>query len=216
MSCCAAAELEALASQKTVHTYQKGQLIYQQGQKVMGLHCVHTGKIKLARTGGDQKEHIVQLVQEGEMIGWRALLAGTRYTSSAVALEDCVVCFVPKLDFIGLLQSNKQFSNSLLHLMATTLGRAEERLLELAYKPVRERLAGALLVLQQTYGSTGGPNPFSISFSRDDLAALVGTAKETVSRLLTELKDAGCISTRGSHITVLDQAQLMRIATRYD
>lgn len=216
MSCCAATELEALASQKTVHTYQKGQLIYQQGQKVMGLHCVHTGKIKLARTGGDQKEHIVQLVQEGELIGWRALLAGTRYTSSAVALEDCVVCFVPKLDFIGLLQSNKQFSNSLMHLMATTLGRAEEQLLELAYKPVRERLAGALLVLQQTYGSTDAPGPFSISFSRDDLASLVGTAKETVSRLLTELKDAGCISTRGSHITVLDQAQLVRIATRYD
>lgn len=182
----------------------------------MGLHCVYEGKIKLTRMGGDNKEHIIQLVRPGEIIGYRALLAGSRYTASAVALDDCVVCHVPRLDFIGLLQSNKQFANALLHLMATALGQAEQQLLELAHKPVRERLAGALLNLQHTYGSTESKEPFSINISRDDLAALVGTAKETVSRLLTELKDSGHITTRGSRITILNQSELVSIATRYD
>lgn len=216
MRCCALDELELLSSQKTVHHYQRGQVIYQQGNKVLGLHCIHAGKIKLTHTGGDNREHIVHLARPGEIIGYRALLAGSRYTASAVALDDCVVCFVPKLDFIGLVQSNKQFSNALLHLMANTLGQAEQQLVEMAHKPVRERLAGALLNLQHTYGSPDSPEPFSITISRDDLAALVGTAKETVSRLLTELKESGYIATRGSRITMLNQPELVSIATRYD
>lgn len=216
LGCCATDELELLASQKVTQYYQKGQIIYQQGSKVLGLYCIHSGKIKITRTGGDNREHIVQLVRPGELIGYRALLAGSCYTASAVALEDCVVCFVPRLDFIGLVQSNKQFSNALLHLMASSLGYAEKRLLEMAHKPVRERLAGALLALAQTYGVPEATEPFSIVFTRDDLAAIVGTAKETVSRLLSEFKEDGYLSTRGSRITLLDQSRLLKVATRYD
>ncbi|MGI4833226.1 MAG: Crp/Fnr family transcriptional regulator [Janthinobacterium lividum] len=216
ISCCSHDELDLLSTQKSTQVYQKGQTVYQQGNKVLGLHCVHQGKIKLTRVGGDQREHIVHLVRPGELIGCRPLLAGSLYTTSAVALEDCVVCFVPRLDFIGLLQANKQFSNAMLHLLADALGQAEDQLLHLAYKPVRERLAGALVALQHTYGSAETNEPFSIALSREDVAALVGTAKETVSRLLTEFKAAGYIATRGSRITVLNQAQLRKISTRYD
>lgn len=206
-----------LSMQKSTHTYQKGQTIYQQGNKVLGLHCVHQGKIKLTRLGGgDQREHIVHLSRPGDVIGYRALLAGSRYTTSAVALDDCVVCFVPRLDFIGLLQSNKQFSNALLHLLANALGQAEDQLLHLAYKPVRERLAGALVALRQTYGNPEAAEHFSISLTREDVAALVGTAKETVSRLLSEFKEAGLIATRGSLITVLNPLRLAAIASQYD
>lgn len=216
LGCCTEEELQVLAANKSVQTYQKGQAIYQQGNKVLGLHCVHKGKIKLTRMGGDQKEHIVHLAKPGELIGFRALLAGSRYTSSAVALDECVVCFVPRLDFVGLLQNNKQFANAFMHMMATVLGKAEEQLMDLAYKPVRERLAGALVIVQKTYGSPDSSEPFSISLSREDIAALVGTAKETVSRLLTEFKAENLIATRGSLITILNYERLNAIATRYD
>ena len=215
LGCCASEEIDVLATQKLTQTYQKGQTIYQQGNKVLGLHCVYDGKIKLTRAGSDQKEHIVQLVRPGELIGWRALLAGSPYTTSAVALEECTVCFIPRLDFIGLLQANKQFSNTLLHLMATILGQAETQLMALAHKPVRERLAGALAALQETYGTAEATEPFSMALAREDVAALVGTAKETVSRLLSEFKEEGLITTRGSRITVLKYRQLAEIATRY-
>lgn len=182
----------------------------------MGLFCVHQGKIKLSKAVGDNKEQIVHLLREGGVVGYRALIAGTRYSHSAIALEDCVVCFVPRPDFMRLVQVNPQFSMVLMQLLAQTLGLAEERMLALAYKPVRERLAGALLLVQQTFHHEGDALPFRIALGREDLAALVGTAKETVSRLLSEFKDAGMIATRGSQITILKPLRLQELATMYD
>lgn len=216
MSCCSPEELQSTNANKSTQYYQKGQLIYQEGSQAMGLFCIHQGKIKLARAAGDNKEQIVHLLREGEMVGYRALVAGTRYSHSAIALEDCVVCFMPRPDFSRLVQTNHQFSMALMRLLAQALGLAEERMLHLAYKPVRERLAGGLLLVQQTYHRESDALPFRIALGREDLAALVGTAKETVSRLLSEFKDAGMIATRGSQITILKPTRLQELATMYD
>ena len=216
MGCCSLEEQEVIAANKQTLRYQKGQAIYQEGNQALGLYCIYQGKIKLSKAGGDNKEQIVQLLRQGDVLGYRALLVGTRYTSSAVALEDSVVCFVPRVDFLRLLQANAQFARALMQLLAQSLGQAEERMLHLAYKPVRERLAGALLLVHRTYHEEGEELPFRIAFGREDLAALVGTAKETVSRLLSELKDAGIIATRGSQITILKPSSLLEISTMYD
>jgi CRP-like cAMP-binding protein len=212
------AELDFMAASKSSQFYHKGQIIFQQGTPVMGMHCIHQGKVKMSKVGGDGKEHITRLVRQGDVMGFRPLLSGGSYSTSAVALEDSVVCFVPRPDVLHLLQSNRQFSNVLLQQMAAGLGEAEEQMLRLAYKPVRERLAEALLLVRRTFGpaSTTSGVPFSTALSREDLAALVGTAKETVSRLLSEYKDAGIISTRGSQITILSEERLVAISTRYD
>lgn len=216
LSCCQLEELEMIAQNKTSQVYQKGQVIFGSGSATLGMHCVYQGRIKLVKTGGDGKEQITGLAKGGSVMGCRSLLAETRYSTSAVALEDCVVCFVPRTDFRRLVQSNVQFSVSLMQMLAKNLGEAEDRMLHLAYKPVRERLAGALLLLRDTFREGGDPEPFSISFSRDDLAALVGTAKETATRLLSELKEEGSIDTRGSRITLLAPERLAHIASRYD
>ena len=216
LGCCPMEELEVIATNKSAHFYQKGQIIYQEGTVANGMHCVHQGRIKVIKTGGDNKEKIVRLARHGDVLGLRALVMSNRYSNSAVALDDCVVCFVPRPDFPHLLQSNPQFANSLMRLLAGALGEAEERMVQLAYKPVRERLAGALLLLQQTFGESAPAEGFQISFSREDVASLVGTAKETVSRLLSEFKDAGIIATRGSQITILNPTRLLEISTLYD
>lgn len=216
IGCCSTEELEVVNSNKTTQYYQKGQFIYQEGNQALGLYCVQRGKIKVIKAGSDNKEQIVHLCRAGDALGVRALVAGTRHASSAVALEECVVCFVPQPDFLRLLQANVQFSTALLQLLARALGQVEERMLHLAYKPVRERLAGALLLVQQTFRQEGEELPFRIVLGRDDLAALVGTAKETVSRLLSEFKEAGIVATRGSQLTILKPARLLEIATMYD
>ncbi len=216
LGCCPLEELEFIATSKSTQFYQKGQPIYQEGAAAHGLHCVHQGKIKITKAGGDQKEQIIRLARHGDVLGFRSLLTGHQYSTSAVALDDCVVCFVPRADFLRLLQSNVQFSNSLMQLLAADLGAAEERMLQLAYKPVRERLAAALLLLQRTFGEENPAQAFSTAISREDMAALVGTAKETVSRLLSDFKDAGIIATRGSQITILSASRLLEIATLYD
>jgi CRP/FNR family transcriptional regulator len=63
------------------------------------LFCVHSGKIKLSRTGDEGKEQIVRLAGEGDVIGYRALLSNDRYQSSAIALEDAAICFIPRQIF---------------------------------------------------------------------------------------------------------------------
>jgi CRP-like cAMP-binding protein len=216
MACCAREELDFIATNKSTQHYQKGQFIYQEGNQPLGLYCVYEGRIKLAKAGGDNKEQIVNLARQGDALGYRSLIAGSRYTVSAVALEDCVVCFVPRPDFLRLVQANVQYSTALMQLLARSLGEAEEQMLQLAYKPVRERLAGALVMVQQTFRREDEELPFRIALGREDIAALVGTAKETVSRLLSEFKDSGLIATRGSQITILKPARLLEISTMYD
>ena len=212
---CQSEELELISNNKSCQRYAKGQVIFQKGNPALGLYCVHSGKIKISKMGGDDKEQIVHLSKEGDILGLGPLMAQIPYPTSAIALEDCVVCFVPRNDFLQLVHSNVQFCTALMNQLAASLFEAEERMLHLAYKPVRERLADALLLLLRTYQHTD-EHQFSIAISREDLASLVGTAKETTIRLLSELKDEGTITSKGSQITILRPQRLVQIAAKYD
>ena len=216
MGCCQLDELDFISGNKVSQSYQKGQRIFQEGSPALGLHCVHKGKIKVTKAVGDSKEQIIRLAKDGDVLGFQSVLTEMKYSTSAVALDDCVVCFIPRADFFRVWQSNVQFSTSLMQMMAKALGAAEVQMLHLAYKPVRERLAEALLLLHHTFRLEGDTEPFSIAIPREDLASLVGTAKETAIRLLSEFRDAGLIATRGSQITILKPNGLSEIASLYD
>ncbi|OKL41519.1 Crp/Fnr family transcriptional regulator [Pontibacter flavimaris] len=216
LGCCRGDELEELSANKSSCLYRKGQVIFNEGSKPAGLHCVHSGKVKVCKMGSDGKEQIIRLAKPGDVIGYRALMADSNYSASAVAMDDAVVCFVPKSHFMDLIHENMDFSNGLMKLLSKALGNAEERMTQLAYKPVRERLAEALLLLQKTYQQGGSEENFTIAISREDLASIVGTAKETTIRLLSELKEEQIISTKGSSITILDAEKLYNICHLYD
>ena len=216
LGCCKASELSHLSETKSCFAYKKGQLIFHEGGKPTGLYCINSGKIKIAKLGSDGKEQIVRLAKPGDVIGYRALMADSNYSASAVALEDAVICFIPRSQFLELISQNVDFASGLMKLISNALGEAEERMVQMAYKPVRERLAEALLLLQKTYKQTEEEDHFTISISREDLASIVGTAKETTIRLLSEFKEEGLISTKGSSITILDQEKLYKISHLYD
>ncbi|MDX5346181.1 MAG: Crp/Fnr family transcriptional regulator [Hymenobacteraceae bacterium] len=214
-NCCQTAELASMSQSKSCHIYKKGQVVFNEGSKPHGLYCINSGKIKITKQGSDGKEQIIRLAKPGDVIGYRALMAETAYSASAVSLEDAVVCFIPKPEFEKLIDSNIHFSNGLMKLLSKTLGEAEEKMVNMAYKPVRERLAEALLLLQKTYQSKT-EDMFTISISREDLASIVGTAKETTIRLLSDFKEEGIITTKGSSITILDKEKLYKISHLYD
>lgn len=216
LGCCHADEMALIAGSKWSQEYAKGEIIFREGLTATGLYCVHSGKIKVIKSSGEGKEQIVRLAKGGDMLGYHSLLAGLAYSATAVALEPCVVCHIPRADFFRVWQSNLQFAAALMQMMAKSLRDAEVRLLHLAYKPVRERVAEALVLLYHTFSTADDTQPFAISIARDDLAALVGTAKETATRLLSDLKDEGIIATRGSQVTILKIKDLTRIASLYD
>jgi CRP-like cAMP-binding protein len=216
LHCCALSGTDTLGQDKTSQRYAAGQTIFGEGTRPAGLYCVHDGRIKITKSGGDGKEQIIRLVKGGDLLGYRALIAGSAHATSAVALSDCTVCLIPRHSFGQQLSTNPMFSSALMQLLATNLGDTAERMLHLAYKPVRERLAEALLLLLNTYRSVGDSKPFTMAISREDLGALMGTTKETTTRMLTEFKHEGLLTTRGSAITILAPGQLREIATMFD
>lgn len=209
-------ELENLTAHKNSNLFKKGQVIFHEGSKPFGVYCVSSGKVKIAKSNSEGKEQIIRLAKNGDVLGYRALMADSKYSASAVVMEDAIVCFIPKEEFTGLLEKNARVGHELMKLLSTALGSAEERMAKMALKPVRERLAEALLLLYRTYQGEEPDEDFSISISREDLASIVGTAKETAIRFLSEFKEDKIISTQGSTIKILDTNKLIKISQLYD
>ncbi len=207
------ADLQYLNEQKNNLVYKKGQLVYEEGHKSLGVFCVREGKIKVFKNSQDGREHITRVVLPGELLGLKALLGGNDYSVSASALEDSVVCFISKMDFFQLMIKYPEFTRSMILMLSKLLEEAELRMISLAYKPVRERLAETLLFLFSSFY----PNPDKtvkeyLNLTRTDLANIIGTAVETVIRLLSEFKDERFIAIKGRKIFLLDPAGLKAIA----
>ena len=209
-------ELETMSNRKTCTYYKTGQSVFHEAVMPVGLFCVNSGKIKLHKMGTDGKEQIVRLVKPGDILGYRALMSDTPYSASATVLEDATVCMIPREVFFSILKENNQISDGLMKILCRTIKESETKLTEMAYKPVRERLAEALLYLLRTYAEEKDPEPFTMAMTREDLASLVGTAKETVIRLLSQLKSEGIVQTQGRKITILKEKELARISNMYD
>jgi len=209
-------ELEQLNNEKGCTYYKKGQIIFNIGAYPHGLYCVKEGKIKVFQIGDEGKEQIVRLVKEGDIMGYRSLLGGDKYSASAEVIEDARVCHIPKQTFFSLLKNNGNLSMEIMKLLSSDLGNAEHRMTKLAQKPVRERVAEALLYLKETYGYENDGTTIGVVLSREDIANIVGTATETVIRLLSEFKAEGMIGLNGKKIAILDQRQLVRMANVLD
>jgi len=203
-------ELNILNFNKSCNFYKKGQTIYFEGNTPEGLFCIREGKVKIYKTGNEGKEQIIRLVKNGDIIGYRALIAGESYNATAETLEDSKICFIRKNAIFDLLKKNEKFSFRLIKLLSHDLGEVEQRMVHLAQKPVRERLAETLLILRETYGMDKDNNSLlNVSLSREDLANIAGTATETVIRLLAEFKNKNIISTKARKIEILDVNKLI-------
>ena len=209
-------DLEKLNQNKSCIRYKKGQTLFYEGTRPMGLFCVNTGKVKVFKLSSQGKEQIINIAKPGDFLGYRAILSEEFYSASATVIEDAAICFIPKEDFLGLLNSNPEFFQRIIKNICHELGVMRERISDLAQKSVRERLAGSLLMLKETYGVDGEKSTLiDIQLSREDLANIVGTATETVIRLLSEFKKDGLISLDGKKIKVLKPRELAKEADFY-
>ena len=159
-------------------------------------------KIKHYKSG---KEYIIDIYTEGDFIGYVDLIKDSTYDDSAAALEDAEVSLIPKEDFTALLHANRDVSSQLIKMLANNIAEKEEQLLQLAYNSVRKRVADAVLLLAEKEGRD------EINVLRDDLARIVGTAKESVIRMLTEFKQDGYIDITDGMITIRDKKKLMNM-----
>lgn len=209
-------ELDQLTQTKTCIRYKKGQTLFYEGTRPLGIFCINTGKVKVFKISSDGKEQILYLAKAGDYLGYRALISEEFYNASATVLEEGAICYIPKSSFIKIFNSNPGFFKKVVSKLCADLDVMEEKLVSIAQKSVRERLAATLLMLKETYGMEGENSQLiDIALSREDLANIIGTATETVIRLLSEFKNQKIISLEGKKIKVLNAQELVREADFY-
>jgi len=208
-------DLSALNEKKDSYKYKKGSAVFTQGTKPNGIFCLGSGKIKIFKTGSYGKEQIVRFVLPGEIIGIRSFFSERNYSSTAVTIEDSQICFISKQDFQSLLNKYNYLLVDVITQLSKLLDEANEKITSLAQKPIRERLAETLYNLNFIFKPEGKDlkKPYTeITLSRQDMASLVGTATESVIRLLSEFKKEKLITITGRKITIIDPEGLYRIA----
>jgi len=111
-------EVANMSANKGCNFYKRGQNLFYEGSRAIGVHCIYEGKVKLTKLGIDGKEQIVKIASDGEVLGYNSLLSQMPYNVSAEALDDAVVCFVPVSIFSELIDGNKDFPRRMMQLMA--------------------------------------------------------------------------------------------------
>jgi CRP-like cAMP-binding protein len=208
-------ELDKLNLDKTTDIHKRGTVIYYEGSRIMGCYCIQGGIVKIYKTGIDGKEQIIRFAKKGDLIGFRSVLSKELACTTAKVIDDATTCFIPADTFIELIKSNGNFSLELLQLTCRELGEANEYITDIAQKTVRERLAEILIRLQNDFGLDKN-KVLQISLTREELANIVGTATESVIRLLSEFKQDRLIELSGRKIIILNETGLTRIANMYE
>lgn len=201
---------------KSCSVYKKSATVFSEGQRPFGLYCVNKGQIKVYQTGAEGKEQIVRLAKSGDILGYRALLSGDTYSCSAEALGDASVCFVPMEVFFKLVENEGSLSFEIMKLLSKDLRKAETKITDLAQKPVRERMAEAILFIKETYGLEEDEITINATLSREDLANIVGTATETAIRLLSDFRHDKVLGQKGKKIQILNLPKLIELAAVED
>lgn len=194
-------ELRELTEGRESRDYQKKDVIYNEGQHARWLFFVSSGRVKRFQTNEMGKELITHVHSPGEFFGFLPLMADGNYKDNAVALENVRLLLIPKEDFEKLLRSSREISANLIKMLARQVVSTEEHLLHLAYGSVREKVAHALVVLNDKYKTD---DEARISLLREDLASMAGTAKETVIRTLSDFKEEGLIDIVDNEIIIAD------------
>lgn len=177
--------------------------LYYSGDKPNYIYCVVSGKIRTYLVNKDDKELVTALYGPGDYFGYIELLQDTNYKEYAAALEETQLALISKEDFFNTILSNREVAASFMSLLAKNVSDKKNDLVQMAYDTVRKRVATALVRLYDTYNTEKKPH-FTMTISRDELAAIVGTATESVIRILSEFKADGWIYVRGSLVEIID------------
>ncbi len=196
-------------------TFRKGQNIFLEGLFPSGIFYLKEGLVKKYKTDHTGKEHILYLCAPGELLGYPAVLCHEAYPDSAAAIESSKLGFISRDLFIKALSDSTELMFNVLSSLSHEFGVMVNSVTVFAGMTVRERLALNLLLLAEKFKKIRPVDPVEILLSREDLANMVGTATETVVRLLQEFRKSGIIELSGKKILILKPKELIEISKFY-
>jgi CRP-like cAMP-binding protein len=203
-------ELLRIADCKTSYTVKKGDPIFNEGDALNGIYCIKDGICKLSKLSDNGKDQIVKLAKKGELLGQRSLISEESTNLSAIAIEDMQVCFIPKHEILKFFSENNQFSLNMMKSVCVDLKDADDNMVNLAQKTVKQRLAETLIKLENDFG-IHEDGSLKIQLSREEIAGMIGTATESCIRLLSEFSKEDWISLQGKKITITNKKELQKI-----
>ena len=207
-------EIARLEVEKSCQYHKRGTLLYQEGNRINGFYCVSKGIVKLYKTGIEGKEQIIKFAKRGDIIGFRSILSSEVACTTAKIIEDSTLCYIPGDFLFSLVKTNSNFAMELMQLALKELKEANDFITDIAQKSVRERLAEILVYLKQDF-DLDNDGVLQISLTREELANIVGTATESVIRLLSEFKADKLIELNGRKIKIINLPALMKVGNVY-
>ncbi len=181
-------ELVRMANCKTSRIVRKGETIFTEGENINGVFCVKDGVCKMTKLSSNGRDQIVHLVKKGELLGQRSMISDEPANLSAIALEDMQVCFIPKSEMLAFFNENNRFSMNVMKTICGDLREADNFMVDMAQKTVKERLAHTLLYLEDEFG-TNTDQTLKLQLSREEIASMIGTATESCIRLLSDFNN---------------------------
>ncbi|CCG53114.1 Probable transcriptional regulatory protein, Crp/Fnr family [Flavobacterium indicum GPTSA100-9 = DSM 17447] len=204
-------ELLRMAECKSSYEVKKGDPLFEEGEMLNGIYCVKDGVAKMSKLSANGKDQIVKLVKKGELLGQRSLISEEAANLSAVAIEDMQVCFIPKAEVLKFFNENNQFSLNMMKSVCGDLREADDHMVDMAQKTVKQRLAHTLLHLEKDFG-TNEDGSLKIQLSREEIAGMIGTATESCIRLLSEFNKEGLIELSGKKIILVNKNMLQKMS----
>jgi CRP/FNR family transcriptional regulator, polysaccharide utilization system transcription regulator len=208
-------EVQSLNADVETHYFPRGEILYEENHRINGCYFVEKGIVKIFKTGIDGKEQIIRFAKAGDLIGFRSVINTELACTTAKIIDDAQLLYIHGPHLMDLLKKNPEFSMALMKMACKELGESNKYITDIAQKTVRERLAEVLLLLMDSF-DLDKDNFLNISLTREELANMVGTATESVIRLLSEFKTDKLIELHGRRIRLVNIPKLIKIGNVYD
>ena len=201
----------AFAGHIMPHTYPKGTTLFSQGETAEGVYLLRVGRVKMMTYSEDGRSIIVRVAESGEILGLPACVAGLPYESSAQAMDPCCVAFVRKSDFLTLLKSDPGAALNAIQELSLLYHKAHTQICTLGLSAsAADRLAKLFLEWSQRSDSSGAGAHIRMTYTHEELAEMIGTSRETVTRLIRAFKDLNLIQLKGNDLFIPDTETLER------
>ena len=202
-------QLEIFKEAVKTSLHKKRDVIFVEGDPCPGFYVVKSGRVKLLKTSRDGKEQIIKILQPGELLGMETFYDGKRYGNTAMAMDDCEICFIEKRTFFDIIGRHPTIAKKIIIALSKELDNAYSKIGTMGLLNAKEKMAHLLYTLGKDYGSNeNGRIKLNLSLSRLEIAELLGITQETAIRLLKSFKDEGIIEIKRKEIIIKSPAKL--------
>lgn len=197
----------AIDNNSKLLNFKKGQAIFREDDPVTGFYFLHEGKVKIHKKWGDDKDLIIKLAKEGDVLGHRGIGAEQHYPVSATAIEDASVCFISTEFLKTTLRINPELTYQLMLYYAKDLQEAEKGMRNMVHMDVKSRIADTLLKIAEVFGCEED-GTIKGTLARQDVASYAGTTYETIFKVLNEFTADHIIELSGKTIIIKNRQKL--------